>query len=136
MHTGACTGSGTADQVQVPRLLLGRASVPLPAPVPLFNCLHPSPRLALDMRRGKFMNTVASFWMVGSLYSACTGWLIITRVGWRVFVLVASLPAWTVVVLVLAFIPETPRYLLVKGQMYKATQVHGANAPPCFSSWR
>eukprot|EP00198_Chlamydomonas_reinhardtii_P010788 XP_001700125.1 predicted protein [Chlamydomonas reinhardtii] len=36
--------------------------------------------------RGKFMAMLASFWMVGSLYSAAMGWLIIPRLGWRAFV--------------------------------------------------
>ncbi|GAX81918.1 hypothetical protein CEUSTIGMA_g9346.t1 [Chlamydomonas eustigma] len=73
--------------------------------------------------RGKFMALVASFWMVGSLYSASMGWIMITRVGWRPYVLVASLPAWAAALLTLFFMPETPRYLAASGSTLKAAQV-------------
>ena len=56
------------------------------------------------------MGAVASFWMVGSLFSASLGWALIPHIGWRPFVLVASLPAWSVVALVLAVLPESPRW--------------------------
>ncbi|KAG2434884.1 hypothetical protein HYH02_012084 [Chlamydomonas schloesseri] len=73
--------------------------------------------------RGKFMAMLASFWMVGSLYSASLGWLVIPRLGWRAFVLVAALPAATAAALLAALVPESPRYLSVMGRGREAGQV-------------
>ncbi|KAG1670420.1 hypothetical protein FOA52_010155 [Chlamydomonas sp. UWO 241] len=66
--------------------------------------------------RGKLLAGVASFWMVGSLTCAALGWAVIPAAGWRMFVLLASVPAWTTALLAAAFLPETPRWLLVKGK--------------------
>ncbi len=60
------------------------------------------------------MALVASFWMVGSLFSALMGWIVITRAGWRPFVLVASCPAWLAALLAITLLPETPRRVAVK----------------------
>ncbi|GLC41648.1 hypothetical protein PLESTB_000693100 [Pleodorina starrii] len=73
--------------------------------------------------RGKFMAMLASFWMVGSLYSASMGWLLIPLAGWRVFVLVASLPAALCCCLMQALVPESPRYLTIMGRGREAGQV-------------
>ncbi len=71
------------------------------------------------------MAMLASFWMVGSLYSASAGWLLIPALGWRAFVLVASLPAFACCVLMAALVPESPRYLSVMGRGREAAQVGG-----------
>lgn len=61
--------------------------------------------------------------MVGSLYSATAGWLMIPTLGWRLFLLATSLPGWLSAGLCAAFMPESPRYLLVQGQATEALQV-------------
>ncbi|EFJ41242.1 hypothetical protein VOLCADRAFT_68484, partial [Volvox carteri f. nagariensis] len=73
--------------------------------------------------RGKFMAMLASFWMVGSLYSASMGWLLIPLAGWRVFVLAASVPATACCLLMAALVPESPRYLTIMGRAREAEQV-------------
>lgn len=73
--------------------------------------------------RGKLLAVVASFWMFGSIFSALSGWLIIPHAGWRIFVVVASLPAWTSALLLWALVPESPRHLAVVGRPKEAAQV-------------
>lgn len=67
---------------------------------------------------------LASFWMVGSIFSAGMGWAIIpaSRDAWRTFLAVASLPAWCAAVGTW-FMPESPRFLLVQGYTEAAEQV-------------
>lgn len=65
---------------------------------------------------------LASFWMVGSLYSASTGWLVIPAYGWRAFLLAATVPAWTCTALCATFMPESPRFLTVAGRQDEALQ--------------
>jgi hypothetical protein len=52
---------------------------------------------------------LAAHWMVGSLYSAVMGWVVIPAAGWRTFLVVASLPAWLAAAGVLLLMPESPR---------------------------
>ncbi|KAG7273197.1 hypothetical protein CRUP_018001 [Coryphaenoides rupestris] len=75
-------------------------------------------------KRGEHLSWLCMFWMVGGIYASFTAWGIIPRYGWgfsmgsefqfhswRVFVLVAALPAITSLV-GLMFMPESPRFLL------------------------
>eukprot|EP00798_Chlamydomonas_sp_ICE-L_P025299 gene25299-10953_t len=111
-------GSTTVFQLIVLRFLAGLGvggSVPL-----VFSTMG---EFCTASTRGKFMAMTASFWMIGSLFSAAIGWSIIPTAGWRVFVVVASLPAWAVVLLVVTWLPESPRFLLVNGKADEALKV-------------
>ncbi|GFR50358.1 hypothetical protein Agub_g12568, partial [Astrephomene gubernaculifera] len=89
--------------------------------------------------RGKFMAMLASTWMLGSLYSASAGWLLIplAGLGWRVFVLAACLPAAAAAALTAVLLPESPRYLSVMGRgreaaavLQLAAKMNGRRLPP------
>jgi MFS family permease len=73
--------------------------------------------------RGKFMIGLAAHWMVGSIYSAGLGWAVIPGHGWRLFLVLASLPAWFSAVGNMLLMPESPRYLLVHGRTALAQKV-------------
>ncbi|CAL8262795.1 unnamed protein product [Merluccius merluccius] len=94
-------------------------------------------------KRGEHLSWLCMFWMVGGIYASFTAWGIIPRYGWgfsmgsefqfhswRVFVLVASLPAVTSLV-GLMFMPESPRFLLENAKHDEAwmilKQVHDTN---------
>ncbi|XP_008296355.1 synaptic vesicle glycoprotein 2B-like, partial [Stegastes partitus] len=75
-------------------------------------------------KRGEHLSWLCMFWMIGGIYASFTAWGIIPRYGWgfsmgtefqfhswRVFVLVAALPAIASLV-GLTFMPESPRFLL------------------------
>lgn len=73
--------------------------------------------------RGKLLVGVASFWMVGSIYSAAMGWAVIPTAGWRAFLLVATFPAVAAAFLTAVFGRESPRYLLSTGDVHAAEAV-------------
>jgi len=81
---------------------------------------QPSPR------RGAALSFLASFWMVGNLTVAGLAWIVIPRqIGWtdpegflynswRIFVALSAIPS-LLVAMALVFLPESPKFLLVKG---------------------
>lgn len=75
---------------------------------------------------------LAAHWMVGSIFSAGMGWAIIPTgpSAWRLFLAVASLPAWAAAVGAW-LMPESPRFLLVRGETEAAEQVGVLRGPWC-----
>ncbi|XP_072242825.1 synaptic vesicle glycoprotein 2B-like [Leuresthes tenuis] len=86
-------------------------------------------------KRGEHLSWLCMFWMIGGIYASFTAWGIIPRYGWgfsmgtefqfhswRVFVLVAALPAITSLV-GLTFMPESPRFLLENGKHDEAWMI-------------
>ena len=73
--------------------------------------------------RGKHTVALASGWMVGSAYSASTGWALIPTQGWRTFVFVSAAPALACLLGVVVWMPESPRFLAVRGRGEEATEV-------------
>jgi hypothetical protein len=81
---------------------------------------------------------LAAHWMVGSIFSAGVGWAVIPAApdAWRLFLVVASLPAWCAA-LGAWLMPESPRHLLVTGQTAAAEQVCArACVRACVCVWR
>ncbi|XP_005795862.1 synaptic vesicle glycoprotein 2B-like [Xiphophorus maculatus] len=94
-------------------------------------------------KRGEHLSWLCMFWMFGGIYASFTAWGIIPRYGWgfsmgtelqfhswRVFVIIAALPAVTSLV-GLTFMPESPRFLLEHAKHDEAwmilKQVHDTN---------
>ncbi|KAM9754843.1 LOW QUALITY PROTEIN: synaptic vesicle glycoprotein 2B-like [Menidia menidia] len=94
-------------------------------------------------KRGEHLSWLCMFWMIGGIYASFTAWGIIPRYGWgfsmgtefqfhswRMFVLVAALPAVASLV-GLTFMPESPRFLLENAKHDEAwmilKQVHDTN---------
>ncbi|KAM3608531.1 uncharacterized protein V6R79_000582 [Siganus canaliculatus] len=94
-------------------------------------------------KRGEHLSWLCMFWMIGGIYASFTAWGIIPRYGWgfsmgtefqfhswRVFILVAALPAIASLV-GLTFMPESPRFLLENAKHDEAwmilKQVHDTN---------
>ena len=72
--------------------------------------------------RGFFLTIVASFWMVGSLFTSFIAYILLAKlnVSWRLFAFVCALPSALTVFCVLIFIPESPRRLYLR-QKYQDT---------------
>lgn len=86
-------------------------------------------------RRGRMLCALATFWMVGNISVAGLAWavipwetLVVTSTNgfkynsWRIFVALCGIPA-LIVTIGLAFLPESPKYLLSKGMESEALKV-------------
>jgi MFS family permease len=95
---------------------------------PLFSLAS---ELSPPATRGVGVTMVASFWMVGSMYVAIVGWILLGRPDetdssaaaasnsialWRVFAVACALPSCLASLVVRASVPESPRFLLLQGQ--------------------
>lgn len=90
----------------------------------------------LKKHRGRNLCWLLLFWAIGGVFTSVMAWGLIPRTGatllglgrlhfssWRVFLLVCSFPA-VVSVLGLAFLPESPRFLLEMGRDVEAMCVY------------
>ena len=91
--------------------------------------------LAPPSSRGFWVTCVASFWMVGSMYVAIVGWILLGLTTnstdsnndgiswWRIFTALCAVPSCVGCVMVNTFVPESPRFLLLQGQHDRALLV-------------
>jgi MFS family permease len=80
--------------------------------------------------RGKLLSVIASFWMVGAIFTAAVAWImlgdtlsgvkIVPSTGWRSFAAISAIPALIAFILTRIYIPESPRYDMAKGDNDKA----------------
>lgn len=76
--------------------------------------------------RGGMISVIASFWMVGSIYSAGFAWIMLGndlnghRIypagDWRGYALLCALPVVVAFTVTYYLVPESPRFLLHKGK--------------------
>ena len=72
--------------------------------------------------RGRYIIFLASFWMLGAIFTAGLAWISIEQVGWRVFVALCVIPALTGAILsTFHFIPESPRWNLIHNHPRRCT---------------
>ena len=64
----------------------------------------------------------AGFWTIGTVIQAALAYALLNGKGWRILVLVSTTP-YVLLLLLLPFVPESPRFLLVKGRVDAAQQV-------------
>lgn len=76
--------------------------------------------------RGSAITVVATFWMVGSITVASLAWALIPWYGWRVFAAGCAVPPLACALVVHVLVHESPRYLLVQGNVAQAGQVVGS----------
>ncbi|MFN3346446.1 MAG: MFS transporter, partial [Candidatus Bipolaricaulaceae bacterium] len=73
-------------------------------------------------RRGRNLVLMEGFWAVGALAAAGAAWAVIPKFGWRPFFALAALPG-ILAYYVLRHVPESPRFLVVRGQAEQAWEV-------------
>ena len=83
------------------------------------------------LTRGKFLSIIASFWMVGAIFTSATAWImlgsdykgnkILPGSNWRWFAMVCAIPAIVASLLTYLCVPESPRYLIGKRQFLGAS---------------
>ena len=69
--------------------------------------------------RGKYLLYIEYFWTLGSLFVAGIAWLFLDTIGWRGLCYVVSAPVAICSVISIVYLPESPRWLLLKGRIGK-----------------
>jgi putative MFS transporter len=72
--------------------------------------------------RGRRLVYLESFWAFGTLLAAGLAWLVIPRLGWRWLFAVSAVPAF-LLIWVRKGVPESPRYLFVRGKAAEARAI-------------
>ena len=72
--------------------------------------------------RGVYLAAVDLVYSFGTVYIAVMAWIIVPQVGWRWLLVISGIPG---IILVIARrnIPESPRFLLMRGRQKEATKV-------------
>jgi putative MFS transporter len=72
--------------------------------------------------RGRRLVYLEAFWALGTVFAAGIAWLIVPRFGWRPLFAFSALPGFLLFA-VRNGVPESPRYLFVKGKIAEARAV-------------
>jgi len=72
--------------------------------------------------RGKSLSIYQVFWGIGACLEVLIAWVVMPRFHWRGLAVASAIPL-VLLVLVLPFIPESPRFLVVTGETEKALDV-------------
>lgn len=62
--------------------------------------------------RGQYLMNINYFWTTGSMIVNGTAWVFLESYGWRVFIVISTLPVLLGAVLATIYLPESPRWLL------------------------
>jgi MFS family permease len=73
--------------------------------------------------RGAFLIYVEYFWTLGSLFVAGAAWLLLKDYGWRALAFFTVIPVGISSIFSLVLLPESPRWLLLKGDVAGAEAV-------------
>jgi len=76
-----------------------------------------------DDQRGKFLIYITYFWTIGSLLVTGLAWAYLSSDGWRLLVYSTAVPVAVICAFSLWYLPESPRWLLVKGRREEAERV-------------
>eukprot|EP00258_Populus_trichocarpa_P029668 XP_024445687.1 organic cation/carnitine transporter 7 isoform X3 [Populus trichocarpa] len=72
--------------------------------------------------RGKRMLLLSWFWAFGTIFEALLAWMVMPRLSWRWLLAVSCLPAFALL-LFYSHVPESPRYLCMKGRINDAYNI-------------
>jgi putative MFS transporter len=73
-------------------------------------------------QRGRYLVLLEGFWALGSIAAAGLAWLVVPTLGWRWLLALSALPG-LIIFFIRRGIPESPRFLLVKGKTEQAEEI-------------
>lgn len=73
--------------------------------------------------RGMFLILIEYFWSLGSLFVAGVAWASLSEDGWRFLTYISAIPVALASVFGVIFLPESPRWLLLKGKKEEAEEL-------------
>lgn len=78
--------------------------------------------------RGGFLVFIEMFWTIGTLYVGGMAWAFLDTGGWRLLTYVTAIPVALTSVISIYYLPESPRWLLMKGRNKEAEDIVRAAA--------
>lgn len=73
--------------------------------------------------RGQFLIYIEYFWTFGSLFVSGLAWASLSRYGWRFLTIMTAIPVTATSLFSVWCLPESPRWLLLKGRISEAEDV-------------
>lgn len=73
--------------------------------------------------RGRFLIYLQGFWTLGAAYVVTMAWLLMSRGGWRLVAVMTAVPVTLSLVLAALYLPESPRWLLLKHRSQEAADL-------------
>lgn len=73
--------------------------------------------------RGKFLMYIEYFWTFGSMFVAGVAWASLDQIGWRGLSFITAVPVTLSSLAAIVYLPESPRWLLIKGRFKEAETV-------------
>ena len=73
--------------------------------------------------RGQFLTNINYFWTLGSMLVSGLAWLLLDSAGWHMLAVLTSIPVALSLVWTIAVMPESPRWLALKGRYEDAEEV-------------
>eukprot|EP01032_Pedospumella_encystans_P012867 gene12867-14852_t len=78
--------------------------------------------------RGRFLIYIEYFWTLGSMFVAGLAWATLSQQGWRFLAFMTAIPVLVASVVSYFYLPESPRWLLIKGRVAEAEEIVRAAA--------
>lgn len=73
--------------------------------------------------RGQFLLGINCFWTLGSMFVAALAWMFLSSEGWRMLTYLTVVPVCVSSALAAAYLPESPRWLLIEGRGEEAEKI-------------
>ena len=73
--------------------------------------------------RGRFLIYLQGFWTLGAAYVVTMAWWLMERGGWRVVTVMTAVPVTISLILAMIYLPESPRWLLIKNRTQDASDL-------------